>query len=184
MQYNNYTAKKYNQKKDAIEPFLSRSMECFKIPDDDPFVRDNGEIFANGPLEAAALVDMLAMPVDRMEDVARDSITIVGGGGEKKSKQSKASNRGKELVSLDIADVFSVLPIHRIIVFGIRRGSTEMFDVTIMVYDRLNHAPTHMHYAYAIRMTHERLLDDDSVDFEIAKLLQGKCRDDFVEKDF
>ena len=148
------------------------------------------EIVGRNQMRSSIVGKIVSNPeLNRYTDVIQDMLTrqinypnetrdMKGGVFNKKKKKTRKSN--KRLDSLETFDVFTILPIHKIVVIGVRKTS-DMFDVTIVVYDRLRHSPTHMFFAFLIEMKEDDMRDDERVELEIARFLHGKTRQYFED---
>ena len=104
-------------------------------------------------------------------------ISTIGGG--KKPRYLKKIT----LMSLEISDMFRTLPIDKVIVIGIKKSSMTLivskFDVTIVFVDRLYNNPSHMMYAFVVTMSENDMRDDETLEMEITRCMQGKSHYDF-----
>ena len=96
---------------------------------------------------------------------------------------SRRRHRQQRLTNLGFDYMFRILPIHKILVFGIKRRieNIELFDVTVIVRDRLHHAPNHSDFAFVLEMTGADMHDDERLELEIARCMHNKSWDDFVD---
>ena len=134
------------------------------------------EVSGNAPL-SKALKDILARPWTHPP--SNSSPTAAAGGGRRRNKKKGAPT------SFD--EVWLNLPVHKIIVFAIPSPSpqqdTPVYDITIIVIDRLKHVPATALKGFFLRLPRSVVLDEAAFETEIAKCFRGMEWGDFEDYD-
>jgi hypothetical protein len=137
--------------KGKIENFIPL---CFDIPGDVSAFRDALMDSDEFKADAVFLHSLMTTP---SQDQTADA--VVGGG--KKCRTRRAAT---------FEEMWYVLPLHRVMVVGVRNG--DGFDVTVFIYTRLRVSTPHSMF---LRVQHER-----DVTADIARHFKRFCWNDFV----
>lgn len=158
---------------------LNHMPDSFSLPNNArDFVNNNSHLLTDQlSVYAMPIYDLLSRNF-KFPNETRKSYQdqeLINGGG-KKQRQTK------RFVGSNFSKMFQTLPIHRILVFGLKRPNTHnLFDITVYIQDRLHHAPRSTFICFVITLTREEMYDDNRLQIEIAKKLHGKTRLDFMD---